>query len=340
MEECVTFHNPRGERLFGIVHHPEPAAGAGRPWPVAAICLNTGMQYRTIWHRLNVKIARRLCEAGVPVLRFDTHGIGDSEGEFFLPDAAGFSPYHDRIQGGYFVPDTIAAAEYFRARVNCERLVLLGPCGGALTGMIAAARSVDVDALVYMAGPVTITSSELTLAMHPRDAEITVRNIRHKLLRPRSWFHFLTGQSDYLEIWRALRIHLRHRLNRESLFAESNKPAASDGSPPQPDGNGEPEPGLVFNDLFLESFQAFMRRGGRVLFLMPEKDRSSWGFREMFESRYLQPGHPWPDQVEVRYITDANHIYQEISSQRELLERIETFFAAISSPLAVSGAHS
>ena len=89
MEECVTFHNPRGERLFGIVHHPEPAAGAGRPWPVAAICLNTGMQYRTIWHRLNVKIARRLCEAGVPVLRFDTHGIGDSEGEFFLPDAAG-----------------------------------------------------------------------------------------------------------------------------------------------------------------------------------------------------------------------------------------------------------
>jgi pimeloyl-ACP methyl ester carboxylesterase len=338
MEECVSFDNQSGERLFGIVHHPEPLARAVGPWPVAAICLNTGMQYRTIWHRLNVKIARRLCAAGVPVLRFDTHGIGDSEGEFFLPDATGFSPYHDRIQGGYFVPDTIAAAEYFRKRVDCERLVLLGPCGGALTGMTAAARSAEVDALVYMAGPVTITSSELTLAMHPRDAEIAVRNLRHKLLHPRSWFHFLTGQSDYLEIWRALRIHLRQRLNRESLFVAPRKPAADEGKTPPPAGNGEAESGLVFNEVFLESFLAFMRRGGRVLFLMPEKDRSSWGFREMFENRCLQPGHPWPGQVEVRYIGDANHIYQEIHSQRELLERIEAFFAVLASPVTAAGA--
>jgi hypothetical protein len=63
---------------------------------------------------------------------------------------------------------------------------------------------------------------------------------------------------------------------------------------------------------------------------MPEKDRSSWGFREMFENRYLKNGHPWPDQATVHYIRDANHIYQEISSQEELLGRISRFCDTLS----------
>jgi alpha/beta superfamily hydrolase len=328
MEETVSFTNQQQERLFGIFHQPDPP-GAG-PYPVAALCLNTGMQYRTIWHRLNVKIARQLCAAGVPALRFDTHGIGDSEGEFYLPQAAGFGDYHDRIQLGYFVPDTLAAVAYLRSRVDFRRLVLLGPCGGALTGMIAAAEAPEVDALVFMAGPVTLTSSELTLAMHPRDAELTVRNLRHKLVRPRSWFHLLTGQSEYGRIWRALRVFLRQRFDRDSLFAAPRRESSGNGDPPTAGEADKAGSGLVFNDLFLDSFRTFMGRGGRVLFLMPEKDRSSWGFREMFEARYLQNGHPWDSQAEVHYIEGANHIYQELSAQQELLQRIGTWIAALS----------
>ncbi len=326
-EQTISFANRNGERLFGILHLPDHQDNPS-VCPLGVICLNTGIQYRTIWHRLNVKIARFLCEQGIPVMRFDTHGIGDSEGELYFPDAKGFEDYHDRIQVGLFVEDTQDAVKYFQENVNPDRLILLGPCGGALTGMISAARTKEVSGLIYMAGPVTITSSELTLEMHPRDAEDTVSSLKRKLLRPMSWFHFLTGQSDYGRFWKAMKVHFRNRWQHDRLFRSSTTAAANspvNESEKNTQNDSSSESGLVFNTLFFDSFSEFMKRGGKVAFLMPEKDRSSWGFREMFEEKYLLPGHPWENQVTVHYVRNANHIYQELESQQELIDRIGRF---------------
>lgn len=76
-EERPLLFDCAGERLVGILHPAaEPASDIGMLLVVG------GPQYRVGSHRQFVLLARDLASAGVPVLRFDYRGMGDSEGEF------------------------------------------------------------------------------------------------------------------------------------------------------------------------------------------------------------------------------------------------------------------
>lgn len=307
MEKPISFMNKDGYRLFGILHEPEKK----NPKKVGVICLNTGMQYRIIWHRLNVKFARMLCSQGYYVLRFDTHGIGDSEGEIEI-DSINTEDFHDAIQTGLFVPDTICAIEFFNSQVRLDKLFLIGPCGGALTSMITASRSKLVNGIIYMAGPVTITSSELSLDMHPRDAEKALKIRLRKAYDPRAYIRFLTGQSEYKVILKAMKVKIRSVLNKEGLILEKEDELAEKN-------------GLIFNRVFFEAFKKFSSRGGQILFLMPESDRSSWGFRELFEKRFLKPGNPFEKSYQLHYVPKANHIYALEESQEYVFKEITSW---------------
>jgi hypothetical protein len=61
--------------LSGILTEPE-GGGAGRP---AVLLLNAGLLHRVGPNRLYVTLARRLAALGLPVLRFDYSGLGESE---------------------------------------------------------------------------------------------------------------------------------------------------------------------------------------------------------------------------------------------------------------------
>ncbi len=307
-EKPIQIQNIQKHTLHGILHQPnapcEPKVGV--------ICLNTGMQYRVIWHRLNVKIARRLCSQGYFVLRFDTHGIGDSEGDLEIK-SENFEDFHDAIQTGLFVPDTQSAIEFFRKEMGLERLYLIGPCGGALTAIITGARTDGVDGIIYMAGPVTITSSELTLDMHPRDAQNRMRYYLSKIFNPKSYFTFLSGKSNYREILTAIKIVFKTKVLRKEWMVQEQE--------------GGEKAGLRFNRIFFESFKQYIQKDRQILFLMPEHDRSSWGFRELFEKRYLQPGNPYADKYELHYVDNANHIFSDTQAQNYVLANIERWLS-------------
>jgi len=307
MEKPISFINKDGYRLYGILHEPDEK----NTRKVGVICLNTGMQYRVIWHRLNVKFARMLCSQGYYVLRFDTHGIGDSEGEMEI-NSINTEDFHDAIQAGLFVPDTISAIEFFNSRVRLDKLFLIGPCGGALTSVITASRSKLVDGIIYMAGPVTISSSELTLDMHPRDAEKALKIRLRKAYDPRSFIRFLTGQSEYKVILKALKVKIRSVLNKKGLILEKEDELAEKN-------------GFIFNRIFFEAFKKFTSRGGQILFLMPDNDRSSWGFRELFEKRFLTPGNPFEKSYQLHYVPKANHIYAPEESQKYVFKEITSW---------------
>src|SRR5436190_1422083 len=66
------------DRLWGILSRP---AGGSTPSSTAVVIVVGGPQYRVGSHRQFVLLARALARGGVPALRFDYRGMGDSEGE-------------------------------------------------------------------------------------------------------------------------------------------------------------------------------------------------------------------------------------------------------------------
>lgn len=86
IERAVTFECA-GERLVGIVSDPGGRCALG------VVVVVGGPQYRIGSHRQFLLLARRLAQAGIPVLRFDYRGMGDSSGplqdfEHIEPDIA------------------------------------------------------------------------------------------------------------------------------------------------------------------------------------------------------------------------------------------------------------
>lgn len=63
-----------GERLFGLISHPD------QPGRWGAVIVVGGPQYRVGSHRQFVLLARALARDGIPTLRFDYRGMGDATG--------------------------------------------------------------------------------------------------------------------------------------------------------------------------------------------------------------------------------------------------------------------
>src|SRR5262249_52771049 len=102
----------RGDSLVAIYHQ---ATGAPRRGVVIVV---GGPQYRVGSHRQFVLLARALAESGIPVLRFDYRGMGDSEGEFTGFEAIDL--------------DIAAAIDAFVARCpSLREIVLWGLCDAA-----------------------------------------------------------------------------------------------------------------------------------------------------------------------------------------------------------------
>ncbi len=103
-----------GADLTGIIHHPAD----GPTVPVGVILLNAGLVHRIGPFRAYVTLARALAAAGIPVLRYDQSGVGDSP---ILPAAA---PRRRKIE-------TDAAMALLTQHTGVTRFVLAGICSGA-----------------------------------------------------------------------------------------------------------------------------------------------------------------------------------------------------------------
>jgi exosortase A-associated hydrolase 1 len=101
-----------GCQLLGILHH------STSPSEIGAVLLVGGPQYRVGAHRMYTDIARRLAGCGVPTLRFDFRGMGDSEGEF-----PGFQNLDADISA--------AVSALIERSPGVRRVALLGLCDGA-----------------------------------------------------------------------------------------------------------------------------------------------------------------------------------------------------------------
>ena len=119
-EETVTFAGPRGS-LVAVTCEPAERA-AGGDW---VVFLSAGGVRRSGPNRLWTTIARSWAREGLPSLRLDVSGVGDSDD---APDAVGVdvSRFYTTDVGS----DVIAALAWLEAR-GATRIASLGLCSGA-----------------------------------------------------------------------------------------------------------------------------------------------------------------------------------------------------------------
>lgn len=115
-ERALTF-SCAGETLVGI------CSGVRSDAKLGVLVIVGGPQYRVGCHRQFVLLARAIARFGIPAMRFDYRGMGDSDGETQSFEQTG--------------ADIAAAIEAFmRASPSLERVVLWGLCDGASASLL------------------------------------------------------------------------------------------------------------------------------------------------------------------------------------------------------------
>jgi len=158
-----------GKSLVAAV--TEPALGATNAAPVIVI-LNTGIIHRVGHQRKFVILARELAERGYSVVRFDFGGIGDSERRAdHLPALEGC------------LDDIRVILDWLETSRGHRRSILLGLCSGA------------DHAIIYAGSDPRVVGAGLLDPMIPPTRRFYLHYILHRLMRPRSWLSFMTGNG-------------------------------------------------------------------------------------------------------------------------------------------------
>jgi pimeloyl-ACP methyl ester carboxylesterase len=293
----VVFQNRRGLRLFGVLHLPERAHA-----DLAVILLSPGVKMRVGPERLYCTLTERLVSLGLPVLRFDFWGLGDSEGELreeLLKDV------YNHIEVGRFVDDTIDSMDWMARNHGIRRFILSGLCGGAITGLLTAQRDNRVAGLLALAlTPVLASrSADPSLYLTSGQAAELRRTYLSKLLSPRAWIRLLTLRTDYRLLWRSLLKGATRRSTPVGVSAEAPLPEQDDANP-----------------LFPPAFFAMLESNRPILLVYGGSDRLLWEYEEKFVARHRARLTTLPRCHEVHTILQANHVLSFEPWQKEMLE--------------------
>jgi pimeloyl-ACP methyl ester carboxylesterase len=315
LEEPVEFENQNGCRLRGIVHIPFNGNATVR---IGFNLLNPGIKYRVAPNRLNVKIARYLCDMGYFVLRFDPEGVGDSEGE--LPSNVLVPDIWEDIQKGRFVSDTIKANDVFIEKYNLDRLIVAGNCGGAISALLASIDDYRIDGLCLIDVPVNLRLPDMQFAdkvtAKGKLLDFYFYEYLRRALKIRNWYRFLTFQSDLRSILKVISKKLASWLpwqKEEQLLKNIGEICEKNN----------------LNKLFFSGFSQFVVRNKPVLFILAGHDSGTEIFKYYFESGFLEnfkKQHSVVHRyVNIHYVEEANHIYTAIASQHELINCISNW---------------
>lgn len=297
-QTAVTFLNRNGLRLFGVLHS---APGRG-PADLVVLLLSPGVKMRVGPERLYLRMTERFLELGLSVLRFDFHGLGDSEGT--LPEER-LRDVYSNIELGRYVDDSVDAMNWMEQTYGCRRFLLSGLCGGAITALLAGGRDKRVAGVhglgmtAVLAAPAADQSRYMTIGQVEAQQAMYLR----RLLSPDAWFRLLTLKTDIRLIRRMLDLWLRKLVGRKR-----EAPVL-----PPPDGDNA-------NPLFPPAFFNMVATRRPMLFVFGGGDRLHWEYQEKFVARHREQLASMPTLVHEHVVQAANHVLSLREWQDEMLD--------------------
>lgn len=253
VERVCTF-DCQGEQLVGIVSEPAQPTATGRGLLFAV----GGPQYRAGSHRQFTLMARNFAAQGIPVMRFDYRGMGDSSG---APRA--FDATHDDLR---------AAIDHFmQTSPGVREVVLFGLCDAASAIALYASRDVRVSGLILV-NPWVRTEQGAARAM------LTHYYVR-RLFQRELWSKVARADFNYGAAFRSLRSLTRAaRAPSGDVANETVDEVADDAararSSDAPNDFGAPR-------LVPRMLASLRRFPGRVLILLSTEDLTAHEFSDL-----------------------------------------------------------
>jgi len=310
METAISYENRSGKTLFSIVHEPVNTLQGSK---TGIIILNPGLKYRVAPHRLNVKLARKLCDMGYFVLRFDPAGIGDSEGE--LPANMPVADLWGQIQRGLFLNDTVDTVNMMISRWDLDRLYLIGSCGGAITSLLAAASIPRTDGICLIDIPIfqwdtNSTLSDIIVGGH--ETRQLFSGYIKKIADLKAWYKLLTLNFDFRTAWKVVTVTLRNHLLPQKIKIKESDLARFCAD-------------KKLNYEFFEGIDSVLSRNTPVLFVTAGNDHG----RDTFETYFKYSLAPQKygsnmasNSLIFTLIENANHVYTLSEWQNELFQAV------------------
>jgi exosortase A-associated hydrolase 1 len=256
-----------GSALIGIADIPTVPAVRG------VLIVVGGPQYRVGSHRQFALLARELAANGIPSMRFDHRGIGDSEG-----DNPGFVDLDADINA--------AINAFFTKVPSLQEVVIWGLCDAASVALLYAPEDDRVTGIVLLNPWVR---SEQSLA--------------------RSYLaHYYTSQIVSREFWRRL---FTGRLGLLAACGDffrnlsaALRPVASGG-----DGEVEGSQGASAEPFQYRMEKQFGRFDGRALIILSGEDLTAGEFMQLTRSRRAWRKSLKRATTEQKLLAEANHTF-------------------------------
>ena len=197
-ERGVTF-SCSGSWLYGVLSVPESSVSRG------VLIVVGGPQYRVGSHRQFVLLARHLAAQGVPVLRFDYRGMGDSEG-----DARTFEDLDNDLRS--------AIDSFLNEVPSLTELVIWGLCDAASAALFYAHQDKRVTGLILLNPWVRTDEGAAKVYLKHYYAA--------RLFEPHLWSKILRGRFNYLQAIQSFLKTADTVLRKKNIVAITNMQGA------------------------------------------------------------------------------------------------------------------
>lgn len=183
-EEAIRFGD--NGMYFGVLTEPTDASLAkGKP---LVIFSNTAGNYRIGPNRMYVEMGRKLAAMGLPSIRIDVSGIGDSviwEGEWEN------HPYGDQL-----TLDIREAIKALKSSKRAESFGVAGLCSGAFVGYHSALADESIVSVVLINPQTFVWEDGMSLDVNPLANRDQTEYYKRRFFAKEAWMKLLKGGVD------------------------------------------------------------------------------------------------------------------------------------------------